>query len=81
MNQRKWINQKKKLILIFLPALLYGSESWVARVKNISRITVVEMKYLRRVAVKRTMTRRDCARNKIIREQLEIPTLMDTSDN
>jgi hypothetical protein len=47
--------------------LLYGSESWPARGKEISRINAAEMKCFRRIARK---TRRDCVRNERIREDL-----------
>ncbi|XP_014294694.1 uncharacterized protein [Halyomorpha halys] len=45
---------------IYLPTLLYGSESWVPLDKHLSRVTRMEMRYLRRVA---DLTRRDRIRN------------------
>jgi hypothetical protein len=47
--------------------LLYGSESWPARSKEISRINSTEMKCFRRIAGK---TRRDRVHNERIREDL-----------
>jgi len=33
-----------------LPVLLYGSETWTIRARNVRRITAAEMKYMRRTA-------------------------------
>jgi hypothetical protein len=49
------------------PSLLYGSESWPARGKEISTINAAEMKYFRWIAGK---TRRDRIRNERIRGDL-----------
>jgi hypothetical protein len=49
------------------PSLLYGSGSWLARGKEVSRINAAEMKCFRWIAGK---TRQDRIRNEIIREDL-----------
>lgn len=76
-GKREVTNQVKLHIFkaVFLPTLLYGSESLVTLDRNMSRMTAIEMKYLRRVAGK---TRRDRIRNDTIREQLAIPPLKAT---
>jgi ABC-type ATPase involved in cell division len=33
-----------------LPVLLYGSETWTIKARDVSRITAAEMKYMRRKA-------------------------------
>ena len=52
---------------VYLPTLLYGSESWKILSKHESRITSTEMKYLRKCIGK---TRRDRIRNCQIRNTL-----------
>ena len=52
---------------VYLPTLLYGSESWTVLSKHESRITSTEMKYLRKCIGK---TRRDRIRNCQIRNTL-----------
>jgi hypothetical protein len=47
--------------------LLYGSESWPGRGKEISRINAAKMKCFQQIAGK---TRRDSIRNERIREDL-----------
>jgi hypothetical protein len=67
---KKETNTKTKLQVyptVMEPSLLYGSESWPARGKEISRINAAEMKYFRRIAGK---TIRDRIRNERIREDL-----------
>jgi hypothetical protein len=67
---KKEINTKTKLKVyrtVMGPSLLYGSESWPARSKEISRVNAAEMKCFRRIAGK---TRRDRICNERIREDL-----------
>jgi len=33
-----------------LPVLLYGSETWIIKARDVRRITAAEMKYMRRTA-------------------------------
>lgn len=54
---------------VYLPTLLYGSESWVPLDRHMSRIQAAEMKYLRRMAGR---TRRDRIRNEKIRQDLGV---------
>ena len=68
---KKEIETKTKLQIyktIYVPTLLYGSESWPMNTRIEQQVTATEMKYLRRVANK---TRRDRERNTKIREELE----------
>jgi hypothetical protein len=68
---KKEINTKTKVQVyrtVMETSLLYGSESWPARGKEISGINSDEMKCFRRIARK---TRRDRIRNERIREDLE----------
>jgi hypothetical protein len=56
---KKESSQKTKMAIcssIYIPTLLYGSESWVITEKQKQNIQTAEMKYLRRVIGK---TRRD----------------------
>jgi hypothetical protein len=67
---KKEINTKTKSEVyrtVMEPSLLYGSESWPARGKEISRSNSAEMKCFRWIAGK---TRRDRIRNESIREDL-----------
>lgn len=66
------IKKETKIVLfktIFLPVLMYGAESWTVLDKHVSKITAVEMRYLRRVLGK---TRRDRWRNERVREELKV---------
>lgn len=60
---------------VYLPTLIYGSESWVMLDKQTSRITAAEMRFLRRAVGK---TRRDRIRNEQIRELFEVTELRKT---
>lgn len=53
---------------VYLPLLLYGSESWVLADRPRSRIITEEMMYLRRTSEK---TRRDLIRNECIRGEAQ----------
>lgn len=69
---KKEISSKTKLTIyktVYLPTLLYGSETWVMTEKLHKKIQVLEMKYLRKVA---KVTIMDKIRNEEIRERLEI---------
>ena len=60
---KKEISTKVKIQVyktVYIPTLLYGSETWVMLDKHKSRITSSEMKYLRKIKGK---TRRDRVRN------------------
>ncbi|XP_066909445.1 uncharacterized protein [Halyomorpha halys] len=60
---------------VYLPTLLYGSESWVLLDKHLSRVTAVEMRYLRRVAGR---TRRDRIWNERTRLDVGTVSIKDT---
>ena len=65
---KKEINNVTKMRIyntVYLPTLLYGSESWKILSKHESRITSTEMKYLRKCIGK---TRRDKIRNTLNQE-------------
>ena len=53
--------------------LFYGSESWPARGRGISKITASEMKCLPQISGK---TKRDLIRNQKIREDLQQPPIV-----
>ena len=54
---------------VYVPTLLYGSESWPINHRIESQIVASEMKFLRRIVGK---TRRDRERNTTVREELKI---------
>jgi hypothetical protein len=56
------------------PTLLYGSETWVTTKRDMTRLEVAEMRFLR--SVKR-YTRLDKIRNEVIRKELEISGIRD----
>jgi hypothetical protein len=57
-----------------VPVLMYGSEVWTIKKKDISRIQSAEMKFLRSV---KGCTRMDHIRNEEIRTELEIYAIQD----
>lgn len=61
-----------------VPALLYGSESWITTTKHESKIQAAEMKFLRRV---KGCTRMDQIRNEDIREELQIYSIKEKITN
>ena len=74
---KKEVSEKTKMQIyrtVFLPTLLYGSESWARTTKTDQRITATEMKYLRRVANK---TKWDRERNAKIRKDLKVKPVVD----
>lgn len=60
--------------MLAVPAILYGSESWVLNKQTVSRIVATEMKCLRFVA---GYTRMDMKYNEDIRNKLQIFSLID----
>jgi hypothetical protein len=58
-----------------VPVLMYGSEVWTIKKKDISRIQSAEMKFLRPV---KGCTRMDHIRNEEIRTELEMYAIQDT---
>jgi hypothetical protein len=40
-----------------LPALLYGSENWTIKAREVTRITTARMKYMRKIAGNRRITK------------------------
>jgi hypothetical protein len=57
-----------------VPVLMYGSEAWTIKKKDISRIQSAEMKFLRSV---KGCTRMDHIRNEEIRTDLEMYAIQD----
>jgi len=57
-----------------LPVLLYGSETWTVKASDARRITVAEMKYMRRTA---GCTWTDYETNEQIANELKIATILD----
>ena len=74
---KKEINTKTKIQVyntIYVPTLIYGSESWTINKRVESRITASEMKCLRKI---HGVTRKDKIRNQNIRLQLQTKPLID----
>ena len=59
---------------LLTPIMTYGSESWTMTNRDRSRIQASEMKTLRTIA---KTTRRDRIRNVTIRNQLNVPPIMN----
>lgn len=72
-NKTRKETQLKFYKAIAVPSLLYGSENWVLRQKEINNIQSSEMKFLRAV---KGCTRLEHIRNESIREELEIKSII-----
>lgn len=57
-----------------MPTLLYGSECWAPRVKDMRQLEASEMKFLRAA---KGCTREDRIRNETIREELGVQPIVD----
>jgi hypothetical protein len=57
-----------------LPVLLYGSETWTIKARDVRRISAAEMKYMRRTA---GHTWTDYKTNKQIVKELKITPILD----
>jgi len=64
--------------VVVRPSLLYGSETWVTTKRNMTRLEVAEMRFLRSVT---GYTRLDKIRSEFIRKELEIPGIQDVRLN
>lgn len=58
---------------VAVPTMIYGSETWPLTIKQGSKMTATEMKYLRKIAGK---TKRDRCKNNDIRESLKQKALV-----
>jgi hypothetical protein len=56
------------------PALLFGSETWLTTERDMTHLEAAEMHFQRSV---QGYTRVDKIRNKVTREELEIPGIRD----
>lgn len=61
-----------------IPTLLYGSECWVLKQREMSRIQASEMKFLRAV---KGCTKADHERNQDIRKELRVVSVLDQIQN
>jgi hypothetical protein len=62
------------MFCVALPVLLYGSETWTVKARDASRVTAVEMKYVRRTA---EYNGTDCKTNTQIAKELKITPILD----
>jgi hypothetical protein len=69
LKKKRKDTQLKFYKMMAVPVLMYGSEAWTIKKKDISRIQSAEMKFLR--SVKRC-TRMDHVRNEEIRTELKM---------
>ena len=68
-------NVKTKIYkTVYLPTLLYGSETWVMLRKHKSRVAFSELKYLNRLEGK---ARKDRIRNTTIIESLKMSSIVE----
>jgi hypothetical protein len=56
------------------PSLLYGNETWVTTIRNVTRLEAAEMRFLRSV---KGYTRLDKIRSEVIRKELKISGIQD----
>ena len=56
------------------PSLLYGSETWVTRTRDMTRLEAAEMRFLRSV---KGYTRLDKIRSEVIRKEPDISGIQD----
>ena len=73
----RYVPEKVKTTIfegLLTPIMIYGSESWTMTSKDRSRIQASEMKTLRTIA---KTTRRDRIRNATIRNQLDVPPIIN----
>jgi hypothetical protein len=78
--QRKARNetQIKFYKVMAVPTILYGSEVWVTKERQLSRVQAAEMRYLRSV---KGCTREDHIRNEDIRRELRVAPLCEVIKN
>lgn len=73
-NKVRKETQLKFYKVLAVPVILYGSESWILRRKDESKITAAEMRFLRSVE---GVSRSDRIPNDEIRQRLEISAILD----
>ena len=66
--------QMKFYKVVARPSLMYGSETWVTTKRDMTRLEVAEMRFLRSVT---GYTRLDKIRSEVIRKELEISGIQD----
>jgi len=66
--------QMKFYKVVARPSLMYGSETWVTTKRDMTRLEVAEMRFLRSVT---GCTRLDKIRSEVIRKELEISGIQD----
>lgn len=74
---KKELSQKTKMTVfktIFVPSLIFGSESWILSRRLKSQLQATEMKFLRKI---KGVTRKDKIRNEVIREELGAQAVLE----
>lgn len=78
LDQGRKLNKNAKLrvfnVIMVLPTLLYGCESWTVQKQEESRVQAMEMRFLRRME---RLTKLDRVRNVDIRQGLQQAAVMD----
>jgi nitrate reductase alpha subunit len=74
LNKTRTDTQMKFYKVVARPSLLYGSETWVTMKRDMTRLEVAEMRFLRSVP---GYTRLDKIRSVVIRKELEISGIQD----
>jgi len=64
----------KRYKVVARPTLLYGSETWVATKRDMTRLEAAEMRFLRSV---KGYTRLEKIRREVIKKELEISGIQD----